>query len=350
MKLRILTGALALTLLTGTALAAKGDATQLLRSFGGGAVPDGTPTVTFSVSIAPNDTTTACAAQPAPTEPVISLAVGPNAVITGTGWNTTQTAFAPSWLSELTIQYYNNVGAQVAVNPGFGNDAPGGPTNFTSGGVLDLTDNGLPNIQIGADGILRLGLCEGFLDNANPDGRFSAPSTITIACNNCVDPSGPPPGADLALTQTNNQSGALLIGSTFQKTLTVTNNGPSAATAITVSDTLPSQLTFVSSTCGATAVGQVVTYMIPTLANGAVNNCAITVSVNSNGTIVNTASITASTPADPAPANNTTSQQIGPTGGGIAQTAVPALDAKSILVLLGLVSLFGAIALRQRNA
>lgn len=155
--------------------------------------------------------------------------------------------------------------------------------------------------------------------------------------------------ADLALTQSNNQSGALLIGSTFQKTLTVTNNGPADATAITVSDTLPSQLTFVSSTCGAVAAGQVVTYTIPTLANGAVNNCAITVSVNSMGTIVNTAMITASTPMDPTAANNTTSQQIGPTGGGIAQRAVPTLNWMGMGALLAALGGLGLFGLARRN-
>ncbi len=160
-----------------------------------------------------------------------------------------------------------------------------------------------------------------------------------------------PAAADLALTQSNNAAGnALLVGNTFQKTLTVTNNGPGDATNITVTDTLPSQLTFVSSNCGATAVGQVVTYTIPTLANGASNSCVLTVRIASSGTIVNTASITASTPADPTPGNNTTTAQIGASGGGVAQTPVPALDLKSMLVLLGLVSALGMLALRQRQS
>lgn len=155
--------------------------------------------------------------------------------------------------------------------------------------------------------------------------------------------------ADLALTQSNNAGGALLVGNTFQKTLTVTNNGPSAATAITVTDTLPAQLTFVSSNCGATAAGQVVTYTIPTLANGATNSCVLTVRIAAAGTITNTAAITASTPADPTPGNNTTTAQIGASGGGVAQTPVPALDRNTVLVLLGLVSALGLLALRQRQ-
>ncbi len=337
---------------TGSAFAAKGDTAPLLQGVGGGVVPDGTPTLTFNTSIAPNDTTTLCpagAGQPAVGEPVITLNLGPNAVVTGIGWSTTQSAFGASWYSEMVVRFYNAGGGLINLRPGNGQDIAGGPRLFT-GGPIDLTDNMLPNIALGPTGILRLGLCESFLDGANPDGRFTVPSTITIQCNTCVDPSGPPPGADLALTQSNNAAGnALLIGNTFQKTLTVRNNGPSAATAITVTDTLPAQLAFVSSTCGATAVGQVVTYTIPTLANAAVNSCVLTLRITAPGTIVNTAAITASTPADPTPANNTTTAQIGAPGGGVAQTAVPALDRNMVLVLLGLVSVLGVLALRQRQ-
>jgi len=183
-------------------------------------------------------------------------------------------------------------------------------------------------------------------DDANLDGGSLVDwglDLITCACAVLQ--------ADLALTQSNDAAGnALLVGNTFVKTLTVTNNGPGAATAITVTDTLPPQLQFVSSNCGATATGQVVTYTIPALASGAVNNCALTLRIVATGTIINTATITASTPADPNPANNTTTAQIGPSGGGIAQTPVPALDRNMILVLLGLVSAFGMLALRQRQA
>ncbi len=358
MKSRILLGAALLTLAVGSAFAAKGDPSSLVtRVSQGPGAPDGVPTVTFNASIAPNNTTTSCpttaGAQPAPGEPVISLNIGPNAVVTGFGFDTTQTAFDPSWLSEMAIVFYSSAGAQFFVTPGVGIDMPGGPTVFSSNGVIDLTDSTpIPNLTVGPDGILRLGLCETFNDAAVViDGTFSVPSTMTVACNNCVDPTGPPPGADLALTQSNNAGGsALLIGNTFEKTLTVTNNGPSTATAITVTDTLPPQLTFVSSTCGAVATGQTVTYTIPSIANGSANNCVLTVRVASAGTITNTATITSSTPADPTAANNTTTAQIGPTGGGIAQTPVPALDRNMLLVLLGLVTLFGAIAMRQRQA
>ncbi|MEO6066242.1 MAG: DUF11 domain-containing protein [Lysobacterales bacterium] len=333
---------------TASAFAGKGDPSPQLRGFGSGA-PDGVPTLTFNTSIAPNDTTTTCAAQPAVGEPVITLNLGPNAVVTGIGWNTLQTAFGASWRSEMVVQFYNAAGAVIGLAPGT-DDSAGGPTNYF-GGPVDLSDNALPNIDLGPTGILRLGLCESFDDDAVPvDGRFTAPSTITIQCRSCVNPNGPPPGADLALTQSNNAAGnALLIGNTFQKTLTVTNNGPSAATAITVTDTLPAQLAFVSSNCGATAAGQVVTYTIPTLANAGVNSCVLTLRITAPGTIFNTAAITASTPADPTPANNTTTAQIGAPGGGIAQTPVPALDRNMVLVLLGLVSVLGMLALRQRQ-
>ena len=202
--------------------------------------------------------------------------------------------------------------------------------------------NGIPTTGSGRIAF-RYFVTNGGLNGANSD--FIGIDTFSF------DEGVAPTNTDLALTQSNNATAnALLVGSTFQKTLTVTNNGPSAATAITVTDTLPAQLAFVSSNCGATAAGQVVTWTIPALAVSASASCILTVRVAASGTIVNTAAITAQTPPDSTPANNTTTAQIGPTGGAIAQTAVPAHDLTSVLVLLGLVSALGMLAMRQRQA
>ncbi|MEO6593764.1 MAG: autotransporter domain-containing protein [Planctomycetota bacterium] len=126
-----------------------------------------------------------------------------------------------------------------------------------------------------------------------------------------IDNDGAPADADLAISQTHTAANPLVVGSTFQKSLTVTNNGPAAASSITVSDTLPPQLTFVGSDCGAFANGQDVNYSIGSLANGASNTCVLTLRVASPGPVSNTASITSSTPADPDTSNNTTTATIG---------------------------------------
>ena len=101
-------------------------------------------------------------------------------------------------------------------------------------------------------------------------------------------------------------------GQSFSYTLTVNNAGPVTATGLTVSDTVPSQYTVTTVTspigsCG--NVGNVVTCTLASMASGA-PAWVITVNVTANtttpgGTYVNTATVSAASPNDPTPANNT---------------------------------------------
>ena len=116
--------------------------------------------------------------------------------------------------------------------------------------------------------------------------------------------------ADLAITKTGPAN--VLSGSTVTYTLSVTNNGPSDAATLTVTDTLPAGITFVSANGTGWAcsnVGNVsVTCTRAALAAG-VAAPPITVVVTApaaNGTITNVADVTAATP-DPDPTNNTSS-------------------------------------------
>ncbi|MDX3386646.1 GEVED domain-containing protein [Streptomyces niveiscabiei] len=126
---------------------------------------------------------------------------------------------------------------------------------------------------------------------------------------NCASATVTPVAADLATTKTATGT-PIAPGQTFQYQITTANNGPSAATNVTVTDTLPSQLTFVSSSSGCTASGQTVTCpQIASLANGASQTNTITVKVPSSytgngGDIQNTASSMSAVP-DPTPGNNT---------------------------------------------
>jgi uncharacterized repeat protein (TIGR01451 family)/fimbrial isopeptide formation D2 family protein len=109
--------------------------------------------------------------------------------------------------------------------------------------------------------------------------------------------------ADVQLTKTGPAS--LPAGGQAAYTLTVQNNGPSASGTITVTDTLPAGLTFVSGT-GCTAAGQNVTCTVASLNSGASTPLTLTVAVaaGQSGSIVNSATATG-TVTDPNPANNT---------------------------------------------
>jgi uncharacterized repeat protein (TIGR01451 family) len=115
--------------------------------------------------------------------------------------------------------------------------------------------------------------------------------------------------ADLSLTKTD-PPGRTPTGRNLPYTVTVTNNGPNAASGVTVIDQLPPSVTFVSATptqgtCGES--GEIVTCDLGTLGGGASSTINIVVKPTMPGTITNTATVSASTP-DPNGDNNSDSE------------------------------------------
>ena len=114
-------------------------------------------------------------------------------------------------------------------------------------------------------------------------------------------------GADLSIVKTNN--GPVSTGANAVFTLTVTNLGPEAATAVRVRDALPEGLTFVSAsgsgwTCKNAA--EVITCTLKgTLAKGKTSELRLTVKTSpaSSPKVTNTATVS-SAQADPNPYNN----------------------------------------------
>ena len=95
------------------------------------------------------------------------------------------------------------------------------------------------------------------------------------------------------------------VGSDLTYTLTATNNGPTSATGVTVTDPLPAGVSFVSATpsqgsCSGTTT---VTCNLGALANGASAIVTIVVQPGAAGTLTNPASVSGDQP-DPTPGNN----------------------------------------------
>ena len=111
-----------------------------------------------------------------------------------------------------------------------------------------------------------------------------------------------PPNADLALAKTGSPA-SQLVGKNVTYTLSVKNNGPADATGVTITDTLPAGLNFVSG-AGCSAAGQVVTCTIAPILLGGTAVASITVTANAAGTWTDTATAKGDQP-DPAAANNT---------------------------------------------
>ena len=142
----------------------------------------GTPTVTMTIDISG---ITNFDAQGSALNTIMTLALGAGAEVTGIGYDVTLTTFGASWASEATI----NFGGQIFATPGNGDDFSVSMQNYSSGGILDLSDLALPNIVTDGAGNLDIEFFESFVDNGGAgDSIYEAGSTITLAVKGTPTP------------------------------------------------------------------------------------------------------------------------------------------------------------------
>ena len=124
--------------------------------------------------------------------------------------------------------------------------------------------------------------------------------------------------ADVSVVKTGPAS--ITANSPFAYTLRVGNAGPSQASGVVVSDTLPTGYTFLPS-AGCTAAGQVVTCTVGTVAVGATPTVTLNVQAPSTvaGTVANTATVV-SDATDPNTSNNSSTFTSG--GTNVADVSV----------------------------
>jgi uncharacterized protein (TIGR03437 family) len=161
-------------------------------------------------------------------------------------------------------------------------------------------------------------------NNNAVDFALTAPTNPQNSSSECLDTSS----AELAITIADSPD-PVTISSNLSYTLTLINNGAADAHDVTVSDNLPSAVTFVSCSstgdgvCGGLGNDPVV--MFPSLASG--SSATITLVVTANGsagtTITNTATTTSAIP-DSNPANNSA---IATT---LVQASLPALSINTV--------------------
>ncbi|MFZ5876473.1 MAG: DUF11 domain-containing protein [Nitrospirota bacterium] len=136
---------------------------------------------------------------------------------------------------------------------------------------------------------------------ASAVGTLSNTATVTSSVNDpntsnntSTTSSTVNPAANLSLTKSDSPD-PVLAGQNLTYTILVTNNGPSAATGVTVNDTLPASVTLVSatSTQGSCTGTTAISCAIGTLANGASATVTIVVTPGASavGTLSNTASV-----------------------------------------------------------
>lgn len=158
----------------------------------------------------------------------------------------------------------------------------------TSGGFL-LTTVNLPASASGQNVQLKWRLAT--------DTDNSAGATIwcidSVAVKDSVSCCSPPTNADLAIFQTASPLPAL-VGQSLSYSLIASNFGPGAATSVTITDTLPANVTFVAASAGCVHTGGAVICNAALLANNGRTNFIIYVTPNSDGPLTNTLSIVSS--------------------------------------------------------
>jgi uncharacterized repeat protein (TIGR01451 family) len=128
----------------------------------------------------------------------------------------------------------------------------------------------------------------------------SATATVLVANAN---------SADVAIVKTATPN-PVSQGETLTYTLAVTNNGPASATTVTVADTLPTAVTYLSvttTTGTCSEAGGTVTCLLGTMANAGTATITILTVAGTPGVVSNTATVTADQ-TDPDPANNSSTQ------------------------------------------
>ncbi len=160
--------------------------------------------------------------------------------------------------------------------------------------------------------------------SASNTATVATTSTDPVSSNNsstAATVSINPAGADLSLSQVTSPN-PVAVGANVSYLFTGKNNGPLATTGvITITDTLPSNLTYVSGSgtgwsCSNSPPGTITCTTAATLNNGvSANTLTIVATANGSGTITNNACIAVASPTDPNAGNNCTS------GGSVSSTS-----------------------------
>lgn len=272
------------------------------------------------------------------TATVATITADPNSA------NNASTVSTPLGAAQSDLQIVKNVSA-AAVLPGQNytytlqvtNNGPSDATNVratdmlpaqaafqssvagcTAAGQL-VTCPTIPTMAVGAlasfDIVVRLD--PGYAGNGSDllNSGVVTSDTLDPTPQNNTNPAGAPPvgppGADVTLVKTVSAD-PVAPGQTFTYNLLVSNQGPSAAADVVVTDPLPGPMTFVSSPQGCTAVGQDVTCpTLATLAPGGFTTFTLIVRLDpayaGNGSDLGNRATVASTTPDPVPGNDTTS-------------------------------------------
>ena len=206
---------------------------------------------------------------------------GPASVNAGTSFSYTITVTNNGPAAASSIVVTDNLPANVTFISATG----GGQTNASAASVFWTVSN-LASGAVASLGLTLLAPARGTLSNSVVVGSSTADVNLG---NNSAGPilTTVIGQADLAVSKTGPANAA--PNSQFSYAISVTNNGPSTAVSVVVTDSLPANVTFISATGGGTTNASLtnVFWTVGSLASGAVVNFGLTVQAPDSGVISN---------------------------------------------------------------
>jgi uncharacterized repeat protein (TIGR01451 family) len=249
--------------------------------------PTGDPNLTNNTSVPVITTVT----------PVADVGIGKSAaaVVSATSnvvYTISVTNFGPSSASGVVVTDSLPAGVTfVSASGGGANNS--GIVNWTLGTLANGAVSNLTlTIKAPASGSLtNLATVSTPTGDPNLTNNTSVPVITTVT-----------PVADVGIGKSGPAS--VLATSNVVYTISVTNFGPSSASGVVVTDSLPAGVTFVSASGGGANNSGIVNWTLGTLANGAVSNLTLTIKAPASGSLTNLATVSTPT-GDPNLTNNT---------------------------------------------
>lgn len=131
--------------------------------------------------------------QGSPNNAVVFFNIGAGNAVNGIGWDVVLTAFGASWRSEIAILVTDSANLPFTgftLRPGAANTSPGGPTAYSSQGILKLANYNIPPVVALADGLIRVEFFETYDDGVNQQDGVWNSGTIAFQLRDV-----PAPGA-----------------------------------------------------------------------------------------------------------------------------------------------------------
>lgn len=212
----------------------------------------------------------------------------------------------------------NNLGDGTAFNVSVSDTLPGGVSNPATAGGCSEDPNGVPTCSLGdiaGGGMAQYTITVdidtdtmGVIDNmATVSADFQA--TDETGVESVTESVTVSKEADLSIMKEDDVATQVLVGNNFNYTITVTNNGPSIATSVVVSDTLPAEVSLVSlSTDTGACPGGVFPCNLGDLMPSDVAIITATVTATTEGTASNTATVSSGV-TDPISGNDSSTEE-----------------------------------------